>query len=275
MVLFHCTDPELASAVRGALPAAALLQHAADWPAFERAAATAAVLCVHLPEGSAAQSAPRLRQLRARHPAHPLVVVTPRDPDAMRHLLNVGVAELVWSHEAAAELPRVLAQLRAHGIAARIAARIDESGIEPPCLRAALAAAVRAAHPPTRVADLAALAHCNRTTLWRWWQCALAPGAALKPSCFMDWVLLVHAVDRRLLGQKWGRVADDLGIHEHTLARLARRCTGAPLGQLDASDSITVLRRFEVQVLDVFSHGAKQSHRFMQQFAVEQRMAAC
>lgn len=267
-VVFLCTEPGVAACVRDALGPSVPLHLARDWGDFERTAPTATLLGAHLPHPAAALLAPPLARLRSRHPATPLVVLTPRDPDAMRHLLNVGVTELVWCEDAAAELAATFARLRPHSVATRIALRIESSAVEPACLRAALARAVRAPRPPTRVGELAALAHCDRTTLWRWWQGAVG-SSGLKLNHFLAWVLLIHAVERRQGGRKWTAVADELGIHEHTLARLARRCTRLTLAGVQGVDSIALLRRFEADVLEAFAAGAKQSTYYPQQIAVE------
>jgi AraC-like DNA-binding protein len=219
----------------------------------ESAALVTWAAAIQVTECTAAELAPQLRALSVRYPMLPLVAIAPRNVDVLVHLLNSGVAETVWDDATPGTLFQTLSRLRGHGVLERVSALVERSEIIPLTLRKALAAAVRSPTPPRRVSDLAALAHCDRTTLWKHWRASLGTDHPLTPGRFLDWLILLHAVSRKQPGRKWERIADELKVHPHTLMRLSYRLTGASLRELAREDRCLLLARFEERVVQAFS----------------------
>ncbi len=67
---------------------------------------------------------------------------------------------------------------------------------------------------------------------------------------FLDWLLVLHALGRKRPDCAWPRVAEELGVHERTLGRLARRLTGRPLRDLNRSGQAVVTALFRERMLE-------------------------
>jgi AraC-like DNA-binding protein len=120
----------------------------------------------------------------------------------------------------------------------------------PPRLREALLLACDERRSIRTVEKLAAAAGCDRRTLWTHWKNAVnGRGAELRLQDFLHWVILLRAAHRKRPSLAWADVADELGIHPHTLSRLARQLTGAPLRDLAAGGHTSLAVRFEAEVL--------------------------
>jgi len=222
-----------------------------EWRSFEAVVLTARVLIVHVPERAFEDMARKLVQLGKEYPLRPVVLLTSRSPEGLRHLLmsDARVADLVWTDAVNEDLWDALGRAKRRGLLGRIASLIEQADVTPSSLRNALADAVRSPSPPRRVADLAALAHCDRTTLWKQWRAAFGPQCPLRPSDFVGWLLITHAVARKRVGRPWALVADELGVHEDTLARLAKRHAGLRLRQCDGSGYGAITQQFKARVL--------------------------
>jgi AraC-like DNA-binding protein len=119
----------------------------------------------------------------------------------------------------------------------------------PPRLREALALACDERRGIRTVERLASVAGCDRRTLWTHWKGAVGARAGLRLQDFVHWLLLLRATHRKTAELSWAEVADDVGIHPHTLSRLARQLTGCSLRDLAACGHATMARRFENEVL--------------------------
>jgi len=117
----------------------------------------------------------------------------------------------------------------------------------PPRLREALALACDERRAIRTVEKLAAAAGCDRRTLWTHWKAAV--GSELRLQDFVHWLRLLRATHRKHGELAWADVADEIGIHPHTLSRLARQLTGCSLRDLAAGGHAELLRRFEAEVL--------------------------
>ena len=235
-------------AVQHSLPPGAVFKEVGRWQDFERSSPVASVLVVHIPDVCPEDLPNHLRKTCTRCPDTPLVALVPRIPEVILTLLNVGVAETVWTDAGPEEMRSALNRARSRDLTQRVAQLIERSGISPTALREGLAAAMRSPRPPRRVAELASLLCCDRSTLWKHCHSASA-GAALQPGHFVDWVLLIHAVVCKQPGRKWCAVADSLGVHEHTLRRLAKRHTGLRLNDLEGDSQQVLLDKFQQNVL--------------------------
>ncbi len=172
-----------------------------------------------------------LRRFRARHPNHPVVLVTHDDPENARHLASLQV-EVVWVREIEQRLRHAVERARSQAMFRRVAADLDRAHHLPPRLRRALSHACTAPNPLRSVNSLAKAAACHRGTLWTQWSRAV-PAGTLRLEDFLDWVLLVNAAERKEPGVSWASVANQLQVHQHTLARVARRLTGQTLREVE------------------------------------------
>jgi len=120
-----------------------------------------------------------------------------------------------------------------------------------PRLREALALACDERRGIRTVERLASVAGCDRRTLWTHWKAALGADAELRLQDFIHWLLLLRATHRKTADLAWADVADEVGIHPHTLSRLARQLTGCSLRDLAASGHAALARRFDAEVLAV------------------------
>jgi len=131
--------------------------------------------------------------------------------------------------------------------ASRLAAELEEAHHLAPTLRSALAAACRSDPPVRSVGELAARAGCHRRTLNHHWSRGLPAGMALRLEDFLGWLLLVRASQLRAR-TGWTEVAGALGVHEHTLARLAKRLAGATLREAARSGPDGIARAMELRL---------------------------
>ncbi|HSU14022.1 hypothetical protein [Longimicrobium sp.] len=117
----------------------------------------------------------------------------------------------------------------------------------PARLREALALACDEARNIRTVEKLASAAGCDRRTLWTHWKHTV--GAGLRLQDFLHWLLLLRATHRKTAARAWADVADEIGIHPHTLGRLARQLTGSSLRELAARGHGPLEARFQADVI--------------------------
>ncbi|HEX2203066.1 MAG TPA: hypothetical protein VHG91_07200 [Longimicrobium sp.] len=127
----------------------------------------------------------------------------------------------------------------------------------PPRLREALALAAEGERPIRTVEKLAGTAGCDRRTLWNQWKQAVGRDAPVRLQDFLHWLLLLRAAAGKGAGRPWAEVADEVGVHPHTLGRLARQLTGHTLRELSAGGAALVRGRFEAEVLPYLLGGPR------------------
>lgn len=239
-VVYGC-DEQLAQTLRRVLHGTLLIKDACAEPILRRARA----LIVSVTESTVRQLLQHLRIVNRRYPGIPVIVITDRQPETLRALLrgHVLAAAVVFRDAIATELPAALRPVVFTRWCYRAAATIDRSNIAPASLRSALSAAVRGPSPPRTVSDLARLAHCSRTTLWRQWRRTFGTGSPLSPADFVDIVLLVHAALRRRMGATWASIADELGVDDDTLRRAVKRHFGVLPQAYSGDGNSRLLRR--------------------------------
>ncbi|HET6232465.1 MAG TPA: hypothetical protein VFE05_20485 [Longimicrobiaceae bacterium] len=217
-----------------------------DWREFERWAAQSLCVVVRVDWLCEGDDAAQLRRFRRRSPCHPIVLATRADMANARLLHQVTVDEVVWIEEA----ERSLVDAVEHAITSRsllpLATLVGEAQHLPRSLREALMHACLAERPVYSVAELAATAHCDRTTLCLQWRKAAGAGAPLRLVDFLALILLLHANRRKLLGRKTAEVAGELGIHEHTLRRLSKRLVGHATLRTPQEDQAKLLGALDV-----------------------------
>ena len=179
------------------------------------------------PEPTPARS-PGVLHFSAR-PAQPPSRVTPR---------GAGEAPRLSSDASRAPEP-------ARSVRAAQAAALRQAGHLPPRLRQALALACENERPICTVGRLASLSGCDRRTLWNQWRTAVGREAPVRLEDFLHWQLLLRAVTLKEPALAWADVADRLGVHPHTVARLARQLTGRSLRELSACTEAGIAAEFE------------------------------
>jgi hypothetical protein len=219
------------------------------WHLFEHAASTAECATVIVPWLSADDAVSRIASLRYRFPLLPLVVVTAKDADNVRLLSRLIIEEIVWQHEAERTLPLAVRSARSHALGRRVTESIAAADHLPVQLRTGLIHVLRSLTPVRSISEVASAVGCHRRTLWYQWRSVVRGEPPLRLEDFMHWVLLLRAVARKQVRRGWREAASATGIHEHTLARLARQHTGLCLRRLAAIQPHRVAEAFQSQVL--------------------------
>lgn len=245
MLALFAENPTTLQRVAHTIRVGEAVERTASWRRLELLAHDASCAIVVLPwlgqDGAAAQ----LSSLRARTRFNPLVLVTTKDADNARALGQVGIDEVVWLHEVEAALGPAVSRAHAHSLMRRVASALERADRIAPRLRTALVFACRSDTPIRTEAALATAAGCHRRTLWYHWQRAMA-GASTSPRLedFLDWLLVLRAAGRKTADRGWRHVAESLGVHEHTIARLARHLAGVSLSELEFVDRQVLAERF-------------------------------
>jgi hypothetical protein len=243
----YAPDAVTRARVRAAVGDTAVVSE--QWPGFLRAAAAADCLAAVIPWLRDAAERARLAELRARFSRRALVLVTSRDADNVRQLQGIAVEELLWLHEIERDLVAATRRAHAHSLRCTIADAIDSAEQLAPRLREVLHAAAVRTQPVRSLRELAAMTRCHRTTLWYHWPRGTVRGPRLRPQDFVDWLLLLHAVAAKDPARNWSAAADAAGVHQHTLARIARRLLGRTLRAVERDGYADVAAAFEQHVL--------------------------
>jgi AraC-like DNA-binding protein len=242
-----CSEARYLPRLLAALPAEDSVTHAESWDEVHRHArpqGCSVIVAEWLPNTHAHE---RLTQFRNDFPSHPLVVVTHEDAENARSLAELRVSEVLWIREIEERLGPAVSRARAVTALAALTAAFESAHRLPPRLRSALRDACTSSRPPRSLSRLAANAGCHRSTLWVEWRQAVGDRNAcpdLRLEDLLDWLILISAVHRKAPGVKWTAVAHDMGVHEHTLARQARRLTGLTLREVERVGTLPLLARF-------------------------------
>jgi hypothetical protein len=246
-LVLYCPDARWLARVRTALGMSQKVVACDAWQSFERAAPRGSCLLIVVEWLRGADLLDRVQQLRLWLPLHPLVLVTGKDADAVRELSHIVVDEIVWPHEVERSLAQVVRRAAARKPLERIAGLIERAPHTPAHLQAALLVALRASRPLASLGQVADAIGCDRRTLWR--ASRRMPGLELRLQDLLDWVLVLRLSGLKTPGRKWSTIALEVGLHEHSVARLIRRLTGLSLRAFVGLGHAGVLRRFEQEVL--------------------------
>ncbi len=249
MIALYSADarhsPRVAAALRGSAPVVSTDR----WDQFERAIPGAACSIAVVEWLQRSPMLPRLTSLKTRFRLQPIVLVTNKDADNARALRGIPVEEVVWLSEIEEALRSAVRRANASALLQRAGFAIRQAARLPAVLRDCLAYACGADGPVHSVAELATTCGLDRRTLWRHWRAAAGGPARLRLEDVVDWLLLLHAVGRKVPSRSWSDVAAELKVHQHTLARAAARLAGRPLKALAAADQLTLATQFDAQVL--------------------------
>lgn len=255
MISVFC-QPDLTGTIRALAAAGERTRVTVDWRIFERAAVESACLVVVQRWLATGDTVARLAALNRHLPLHPLVLATNKDADNARSFRSLAVAEVVWMHELERSLWSAVRQACTRGWRSALAARIERTARIAPPLREALTIALTAERPFHSLESLATAVGRCRGTIWYHWRRATGGACdAPRPEDFLDWVLLLHAVSRKTPERSWSDIACELGVHEHTIGRLARRLLGANLKALTPASEPGLVALFTRDLLEKLGVG--------------------
>jgi transposase-like protein len=256
MLALYTADPQHLPKLRAALPPEQEVLLAEDWGQMERASSDAQCSIIHIDRLHTSPTLPQLSAFKDRHPGHPVTLVTRWDPENARCLKDLFVEEVVWFREVEQSLkPAVQRACAAQPNYVRcLAVPFERAERLPSALRAALAHACRSERPVCSVNELATAVGVNRRTLWRQWRKAVASSSALRLQDFLHWLLLLRVTGRKTPDRTWADVAEEVGVHPHTLWRLSKQLAGRTLPEI-AADQTVVTQLFREQVLEFLLEG--------------------
>lgn len=249
MLVLFSSEPKILLKLRASLPAGQPSAVAKSWTEFENKAPDAECSTVVIEWLHRDPAFPLLCGYKARHPKHPLALVTRWDSENARHLKDVFVEEVVWFREVERELPSTVERLCTHryNFVHCLAVPFETAEHLPTPLRRALAHACRSERPVGSIKQLAGAVGSNRSTLWLQWNQAV--DSPLRLQDFLHWILLLRIVGRKTPGQSWAAVAEQVGVSAHSLARFARQLTGMKLQEV-AENQEEVVHLFHERVLN-------------------------
>lgn len=248
MIAVYCPEERQVARLYSAL-AGIPVQRSETWTLFIEMVAVSACAVVMADWLTGNPAVQRLEALRVQYPNKPLVLVTRKDADNARLLRRVEIEEVVWTEDIEHALGGAIDRARHTSVFEDIAARIEGATQLYGKLRSGLAYVFRSPNPIRTVEALAFTLGCDRRTLWRLWANTKRADAGLRLQDIIDWNLLLHACIRRAQMNSWVGIAAEFGIHEHTLARSAKRLTGLSLRDLAAAGPKGILAMFETRVL--------------------------
>lgn len=252
MLAVYCAESTTRSTVFAALPVAEPWRLANDWRALDEVSSDASCTIVAARWLAPDDAGDALADLKTSRPCLPVVLVTTQDAENLRRVCRVVIEEVVWLHEVRTALSPAVDRAKTSGALLSFASGVAASAALPALLRHALLVACRRRLPVHSLADLAAVIGRDRRTLWRYWRDAWRTTPPFRLEDLLDWIVLLHASARKSSGSSWTAVATELGVHEHTLARVASRLLGwtlretavAPRGTLEAEFTTRVGQRF-------------------------------
>ncbi|MDB4883472.1 MAG: hypothetical protein JWL95_2238 [Gemmatimonadetes bacterium] len=236
MLALYGSDARQLARMRQALPVSECVVASDDWHSFEQAVPSAACAVIWMEYLADQLTFSRLSLVRHRFPRQPVVLITQKDADNLRHVLGLSIAGVVWSGELPRGLCSAVQRALVHSLFGDLADAFASAEQLPGSLRHSLSYACRSERPIRSVGALAAASCSDRCTLWRHWRKAVGAGAPARLEDALHWLVLLRAVGRKSPHQAWGVVAHELGVHHHTLSRLARRLASRRLSDLGASD---------------------------------------
>jgi hypothetical protein len=250
MIAVYCPEERQVARIYAALRGMSL-QRTEIWALFSEnvAAAACAVVMVDWLAGNPVVQ--RLEALRVQYPHKPLILVTRKDADNVRLLRRVEIEEVVWTEEIEHALAATVDRTRQTSVFQEIAAQLESAHHLPNRLKHAMAHLFRSPNAITTVEELATSMGCDRRTLWRMWRSAVPDQAGIRLQDMLDWNVLLRATVLRMQCSSWVGIATRLSVHEHTLARAAKRLTSMTLRELAASGSDNLINLFKERTLSV------------------------
>jgi hypothetical protein len=249
MLTLYCADPAQRQAVVDLLSRQESTVACDTWLAFELRVPVAQCAVAVVPWLWADDAVSQIAAVKSRSPLIPFVVVTAKDADNVRRLGTVAVEEIVWCNEVERALPRAVTSARSRGALRRFADALAAAEYLPAQLRAGLVHVCRSATPVRSVGEMATAVGCHRRTLEHQWRRVVSGDPPLRLEDFLSWNLLLRALAWKRSGRAWAGAAEAIGVHQHTLARLATHYAGVRLRDLAAVDPHEITENFRQCVL--------------------------
>lgn len=249
MLGIYDEEPELTDRILEDVLPSRPNERTGEWVKFRKLFARSDCALVIAPD-PAADLLARLQALKDRHDGVPVVLVTEKDPEALRRLKDVVIEEVLWVEEVVEELPVALRRAEGERCFREIEKRLESAPGLSATLVAALTRAVRRRPPLTSVGTLASEVDRDRRTLWHHWRDAFDGDSGLTPKGFLDWVLLLRAAAAKSDDRSWREVAEQLGVHTRTIRRVADRRLEAPLSEVTNGSRDAFFDAFRSEVLD-------------------------
>lgn len=247
MILLYCSHEEHVQQIRLSLSGAEIVT-ASTWRQLERSTPTATCTILAIEWLHRSEDFRQFRTQRASLPLQPVILVTRADVENLRLLKDIVVDEVIWFREMERELASAVQRASAPRPLDSLARTVERAGHLHPKLQEALAYACRATPPVRTVGELAGSINRDRTTLGVYWRTSIGSNSSLRLQDFLDWILLLHATGQRATGRKWVAIAHELGVHEHTLRRIADRRTGCSLVDITRAGQDVVAHQFNEEV---------------------------
>lgn len=191
----------------------------------------------------------KLLVYRARHPLRPLVLITRFDPQSAKMLKSIRVDEVVWTFEMEDSLlPAVRRGCSAH-LLMMVGEAFRTNDALPAELRDAMRHVLQSPRPVLDQGQLCRVVGCDRSTLVRQWNQYIAGPEPPTLKTFLDWVILLRALNGKGRAFTWSSVAEEMDMPLRTLNRISNRLTGRPIGTLASGDHLAIARRFLEEVV--------------------------
>ena len=190
----------------------------------------------------------RVRRLVQQVPNTPILAVTTPTPEHVRAFVTSGISGILWLHDTPATLQSAVGGAVRKQPLDALGAQLQGATHLPLYLRNTLAYLCHATRCIRTVHELCETAGCHRSTLWAQWR-AIDGHALLRLQDIVDWVLLLRACSRHAPGMRWSDVAMEVGVHEHTIGRIAKRLIQCSLRELRHPLAVTVVHDALVAVL--------------------------
>lgn len=262
MVLMFSSDPHPLNRWASLLTPVATVATTSQWEEFKEIESPRSCSIVAIDRLRFDTAFPELVSFKTRNPLHPVILITRFDPENARSLKDIVVEDVVWWHEIERELPVSLRGFCARDYLRDLAARFRSAEGLSPSLRQAFTLVCASERPILSVKQLAGRIGCSRATLARTWRAA-GMQDTLRLQDVLHWVLLLRALTRRRANRSWAVVAAQMGVHPHTLGRLATQLTGQSLRHLNGERLPEVVEAFERAVSQQLLQGAAEPYRYI------------
>ena len=250
MIAVYCPEERQVARLYAALRGMSV-QRTELWSLFTETVAASACAVVMVDWLAGNPVVQRLEALRVQYPHKPLILVTRKDADNVRLLRRVEIEEVVWTEEVEHVLASTVDRTRHTSVFQEIATELEGAHHLPTRLKHAMAHLFRSPNAITTVEELATAMGCDRRTLWRMWRSGIPDNAGLRLQDMLDWNVLLRATVMRMQCSSWVGIATRLAVHEHTLARAAKRLTGMTLRDLASAGSDRLVTIFKERTLAV------------------------
>lgn len=159
---------------------------------------------------------------------------------------------IVWDEHLEADLWTAISQVKVRAFLYPLLSSIRGAQGVRPALRLALGRMLEQSRPVRRVADIAGVAGCHRTTLSKQWGQAAAqhPNWPSRIEDLLAWTVLAHAAALARPDRNSGWIAYQLSRQSKSIARIAQRLTGLTLRELSTDRGIWELNQFSRRIVD-------------------------